>query len=89
MDEKTQRIALAVIDGTACELGRGREELLLALLDGDTPNGVSDDELSAALLKGVDRAQDEGELDVLTATGLRLAVRASGALGILSLLIPD
>jgi len=88
-DEKTQRIALAVIDGAACDLGRGREELLLAVLDGDTPNGVSDSELTAALVKGVDRAEREGELGKLEAIGLQLAIRAGGALGIVSLLLPD
>ena len=88
-DEKTQRIALAIIDGAACELGRGREELLLAVLDGDTPNGVSDGELTAALVKGVDRAEREGELGKLEAIGLQLAIRAGGALGIVSLLVPD
>ncbi len=89
VDDKTQRAALATIDGAACALRRGREELLLALLDGDRPNGVSDDQLSAALLKGVDRAEDEGEVGKFAAIGLRLAIRAGGALGIIALLVPD
>ncbi len=89
VDDKTQRAALATIDGAACALGRGREELLLALLDGDRPDGVSEDRLSAALVKGIDRAEDEGELGGFAATGLRLAVRASGALGVIGLLLPD
>lgn len=89
VDDKTQRAALATIDGAACALGRGREELLLALLDGDRPNGVTDDQLTAALLKGIDRAEDEDELGGFAATGLRLAIRAGGALGIIGLLVPD
>ncbi len=87
--EKAQRLALATIDGTACALGRGREELLLALLDGDRPNGVSDDQLSAALVKGIDRAEDEGEVAKIPAIGLRLAIKAGGALGVVGLLLPD
>jgi hypothetical protein len=89
VDDKTQRAALATIDGAACALGRGREELLLALLDGDRPGGVSDDQLSAALRKGVDRAEDEGELGRFAAIALRLAIGAGGALGIVGLLVPD
>ena len=86
--DKTQRATLATIDGAACALGRGREELLLALLDGDRPDGVSEDELTAALVKGIDRAQEEGELGTLAAIGLKLAVRAGGALGLISRLLP-
>jgi MFS family permease len=86
--DKTQRVTLATLDGTACALGRGREELLLALVDGDRPDGVSEDELSAALLKGIDRAEGEGELAKLPAIGLRLAIRTGGALGIISQLLP-
>jgi MFS family permease len=89
VDDKTQRVALATIDGTACALGRGREELLLALLDGKRPDGVSDGELSGALVKGIDRAEDEGELGSIAATGLRLAIRTGGVLGIVGLLLPD
>ncbi len=88
VDDKNQRAALATIDGAACALGRGREELLLALLNGDRPKGVSDEQLSAALLKGIDRAEGEGELGGFAATGLRLAIRAGGALGIVGLLLP-
>jgi MFS family permease len=86
--DRTQRVTLATIDGTACALGRGREELLLALVDGDRPDGVSEDQLSAALVKGIDRAENEGELAKLAAIGLRLAVRVAGATGIISRLLP-
>jgi hypothetical protein len=86
--DKTQRVLLATIDGTACALGRGREELLLALLDGNRPNGVSGNELSAALVKGIDRAEREGALAKLAAIGLRLAIRAVGAVGIIGQLLP-
>ena len=86
--ETTQRVTLATIDGAACALGRGREELLLALIDRDRPDGVSEDELSAALVKGIDRAEDEGEVAKIPAIGLRLAIRAGGALGIIDRLLP-
>jgi hypothetical protein len=89
VDDKAQRAALATIDGAACALGRGREELLLALLDGDRPNGVSEDQLSSALQKGIDRAEDEGEVARIPAIGLRLAIQAGGALGIIDRLLPD
>ena len=86
--ETTQRVTLATIDGAACALGRGREELLLALIDRDRPDGVSEDELSSALVKGIDRAEDEGEVAKIPAIGLRLAIRAGGALGIIDRLLP-
>ncbi len=86
--ETTQRVTLATIDGAACALGRGREELLLALIDRDRPDGVSEDELSSALVEGIDRAEDEGEVAKIPAIGLRLAIRAGGALGIIDRLLP-
>ncbi|MEJ7825198.1 MAG: MFS transporter [Solirubrobacteraceae bacterium] len=85
--ERTQRAALATFDGTACELGTSREALVLALLDGKPPPGVSNDRLVEAIGKGIDRAEREGEVSGLAAAGLRLAVQAGGVLGIANLLL--
>ncbi len=85
--DRTQRIALAALDGTSCKLGLTREDLVLSLLDGKVPAGVSDDELNDALEAGIDRAQREGALSSLAATGLKLAVKTGGALGIIGLLL--
>ena len=86
--ERTQRVTLAAIDGAACKLRTSREQLLLALLDRRRPPGVSEDELRDAIGDGIDRAQDEGQLGGLAATGLRIALRVGGALGIVDRLLP-
>jgi MFS family permease len=87
--ERTQRAALATLDGAACELGLPREDLLRELLGGERPEGVSEDELVDALSAGVDRARDERELSALQATALRLGLRTGGVLGIIGLLLPE
>jgi len=84
--DPSQRVALATFDGTACELGTSRETLVLALLDGKPPPGVSNDRLVEAIGEGIDRAEREGELSGLAAAGLRLSVQAGGVLGIADLL---
>jgi MFS family permease len=86
--ERSQRIALATIDGAACSLHVGREDLLLTLVDGNRPAGVSNAQFEAALLDGIDRAEREGALGKLAAIGLRLAIRAGGALGVVGQLLP-
>lgn len=85
--DRTQRIALAALDGTACKLDITREDLVLSLLDGQIPSGVSDGEFTDALGAGIDRAQDERALSPLAASALRLTVRTGGALGIIGLLL--
>jgi MFS family permease len=85
--ERTQLIALAALDGAACKLRTTREELIRDLLDGKLPKDVSDDELTAALDAGVDRAQREGALGSIAATALRLALRTGGPLAIVNLLL--
>ncbi len=85
--DRTQRVALAVLDGTACRLRISREELLRSLLGGGPPPGVSADELTDALGDGIDRAQDEDALGGLAAGALRLALRAGGALGLVGRLL--
>jgi MFS family permease len=87
--ERLQRAALATLDGTACKLGSSREDLLRTLLQRERPAGVSEDELAAAFVAGVDRAQREGALGGLEAGALKLGLRAGALLGILGLLLPE
>ena len=85
--DRTQRIALAALDGTACRLHTSREELVRSLLDGKIPQGVSNDEFTAALSDGITRAQRERVLSPLAAAALRLTVKTGGALGIVGMLL--
>jgi MFS family permease len=87
--ERTQRAALATLDGTACRLGSAREDLLRTLLERRRPAGVSADELADAFSAGVDRAQKEGALGGLEAAALTFALRAGDLLGTLGLLLPE
>ncbi|MEA2142852.1 MAG: hypothetical protein QOI64_1282 [Solirubrobacteraceae bacterium] len=87
--ERTQRAALAVLDGTACKLGLAREDLLRRLLGGERPDGVSEDELVDAFGAGIDRARDERELSALQAAALRVGLKTGGLLGIIGLLLPE
>ena len=87
--ERSQRATLAALDGAACTLRSSREELLLALLERRLPPGVSDDELTAAVGDGIDRAERERQLGRFEAIGLRLALRVGGALGIAGRLLPE
>ncbi|MEA2155550.1 MAG: hypothetical protein QOE11_1690, partial [Solirubrobacteraceae bacterium] len=85
--DRTQLVALAALDGTACKLHVTREELARGLLAGRAPAGVSDDELAGALGAGLDRAQAEGALGGLAATVLRATLKVGGALGLIGLLL--
>jgi MFS family permease len=87
--ERTQRAALATLDGTACKLGLAREDLLRTLLDGERPEGVSEDELVDAFGAGIDRARDERQLNAVQATALRVGLKTGGLLGIIGLLLPE
>ena len=87
--ERTQRVALAVLDGTACKLGMPREDFLLELLGGERPEGVSEDELVDAFGAGIDRARDERELSALGAGALRVGLKTGGLLGIIGLLLAE
>jgi len=87
--ERTQLVALAALDGAACKLRTTREELMRSLLDGKLPKGASNDELNAALTAGVDRAEREGALGSIAATGLRLALKTGGPLAIVNLLLGE
>jgi hypothetical protein len=85
--EPAQRLALAVLDGAACELGVGREELLLALLDRRAPEGASQAQLSNALGAGVERARREGAIGEGEAGVLALVLRLGGAQALLDRLL--
>ncbi|MDP2710205.1 MAG: hypothetical protein Q8O56_03215, partial [Solirubrobacteraceae bacterium] len=87
--ERTQRAALATLDGTACRLAISREDLLRALVQREQPAGVSDDELVDAFGAGVDRARDERSLGAVEAAALRVGLRAGGLLGILGLVLGE
>jgi hypothetical protein len=84
---RPQRIALAVLDGAACELDTSREAVLLALLRKEQPAGADSGQLTDALRTGVSRAREEGALNVLQATALRAAVSVGGADLVLRLLL--
>jgi hypothetical protein len=58
-----------------------------SLLDGKLPKEVSGDELNGALAAGVDRAEHEGALGSIAATGLRLTLKTGGPLAIINLLL--
>ena len=85
--DDTQRAVLAALDGGACRLRTTREDLLLPLLDGKQPPGVSEPELVEAMRSGVDRARDEGALSAIEAAGLRLALSTRGTAALLGLLL--
>jgi predicted MFS family arabinose efflux permease len=85
--DRTQLVALAALDGTACRLRMSREELVRSLLAARLPPGVSESELSDALGDGIDRAQREGALSPVAATALRVTLRVGGALGVIGLLL--
>ena len=65
--ETLERIALAGVDGVACELGVSREELVLALRSEEAleefsgERGIDRDELERAITGGLVRAVDDAE----------------------------
>ena len=87
--ERTQRAALATLDGAACSLGASREDLLRTLLTRRRPAGVSEDELIDAFGDGIDRAQREGALRGFEATALRFGLSVGGFLGVLDLVLGE
>ena len=67
LGETIERIALAAVDGVACELGVSREELVLALRSEDAlaafsdEHGLDRDELEQAITNGLVRAVDDAD----------------------------
>jgi hypothetical protein len=84
--ETLERIALAGVDGVACELGVSREELVLALRSEEAlaafseEQGLDRDELERAitdgLVRAVDQAEDEGDLPGFVAPLVRRAAES-------------
>jgi MFS family permease len=80
IDGTLQRISLSAIDGAACELGTGREELLLSL-DPRSDFGPEvtwtqetlEDALRAGLVRAIDDADERNTLPGIVATGLKFA----------------
>jgi len=67
LGETIERIALAAVDGVACELGVSREDLVLALRSEDTlaafsgEQGIDRGELEQAITDGLVRAVDDAD----------------------------
>lgn len=67
LGETIERIALAAVDGVACELGVSREDLVLALRSEEALAAFSDeqgldrDELEQAITDGLVRAVDDAD----------------------------
>ena len=84
--ETLERIALAGVDGVACELGVSREELVLALRSEEAlaafseEQGLDRDELEQAiadgLVRAVDQAEDAGSLPGFVAPLVRRAAES-------------
>lgn len=83
LGETIERIALAAVDGVACELGVSREDLVLALRSEDAFAGFSDEEgieredaeraIRDGLVRAVDDADEAGALPSLIAPLVRRA----------------
>jgi hypothetical protein len=84
--ETLEAIALAGVDGVACELGVSREELVLALrseealADFSDEQGIEQEELEQAisdgLVRAVDQAEEAGNLPGLVAPLVRRAAES-------------
>jgi hypothetical protein len=84
--ETLEAIALAGVDGVACELGVSREELVLALRseealdDFSAEQGLDREELEQAitdgLVRAVDQAEEAGDLPGLVAPLVRRAAES-------------
>ena len=81
LDGAVQRIALGGLNGAACDLGIGREELVLSL---DPSSGVGDvkwdhdtidDAVKAGTLRAIDDAHDRGTLPGWAATVFETVVK--------------
>jgi hypothetical protein len=73
--EVGEQIVLSGLDGVACELGVSREEMVLALANGDSreqfarEHGISDERLEQLVRNGLMRAIDDAvEADALNPT---------------------
>lgn len=86
LGETIEQIALAAVDGVACELGVSREELVLALRSEEAlaafsdEQGIDREELEQAitdgLVRAVDQAAGEGNLPSFVAPLVRRAAES-------------
>lgn len=86
LGETLEAIALAAVDGVACEIGVSREDLVLALRSEEAldafarEQGLDRDELEQAigdgLVRAVDKAEAEGDLPGLVAPLVRRAAES-------------
>ena len=79
LDAAAQRVARAALDSAACELGLGREELLIALAGsltgaGDLPEGT-EPALRDGLEEAIQAERDADRIDRFSAFLLRQAAR--------------
>ena len=80
LDATLQRIALAGLNGAACELGATREELVLSFAPSVAPKPIEWDRATieravrSGLLEAIDDAEDRGSIGGITATILREVV---------------
>ena len=81
IDGAIQRIALGGLNGAACDLGVGREELVLSL---DPNSGVGDikwdhdtidDAVKAGTMRAIDDAHDRGTLPGWAASAMKTVVK--------------
>jgi hypothetical protein len=85
VQEVLEQIVLSALDGTACDLGVSREDLVLAVRDEDSldafadENGISRTDAESAIKDGmvraVDDAEDAGVLEGAFASVARTAVQ--------------
>ena len=80
LDGTLQRIALSAINGAACELGTGREELLLSIEPTSSyaeevtwTQEALEDALHAGLLRAIDDADERNTIPGFVASALRFA----------------
>jgi hypothetical protein len=84
IDGTLQRISLSAIDGAACELGTGREELILSLEPRSDfgpevtwTRDTLEDALRAGLIRAIEDADDRNTVPGFVATGMKfIAERA-------------
>jgi MFS family permease len=83
LDPALQRIVLSGLNGAACELGAGREEMVLSLVPRSGFDDVRWDQdtleqaLESGLLRAIDDGEDRGSLNSIVATVLRGVVRVA------------
>ncbi|HWC67240.1 MAG TPA: MFS transporter [Acidimicrobiales bacterium] len=83
LDPALQRIVLSGLNGAACELGAGREELVLSLVpragfdDVQWDQDTLEQALEAGFLRSIDDGEDRGSLNSIVATVLRGIVRVA------------